>query len=97
MEPRLRLQRDATCSLEAFDEEYLLYLPRTEQVVELNETAALVWQLCDGARTVSEITTLVADAFPEERARVTADVETALQALLASGTVRVVEAAELAG
>lgn len=35
---------------------------------ELNETGALIWQLCDDQRTIEEITVLLADLYPESYA-----------------------------
>ena len=51
--------------LETLDNEQLLYDPEQTRVLACNETASLIWRLCDGQRTVDEIAALLADAFPE--------------------------------
>lgn len=40
-------------------DELLVYDPRTCKAHCLNETAAQIWRLCDGTKTVSEIATIV--------------------------------------
>ena len=42
--------------LEAIDNELLLYHPAETKILYCNETASLIWQLCDGQRTLQEIT-----------------------------------------
>jgi len=39
--------------LEELDEELLIFNPQNGRILELNATAALVWQLCGGSRTVA--------------------------------------------
>lgn len=73
---------------ELVDGEVLLYHPGTATAVYLNETAALVWRLCDGERTVGQIASLLAGAFPESASTVAKDVTTSLRALESRGIVR---------
>ncbi|MCK6546407.1 PqqD family protein [Myxococcota bacterium] len=56
-------------------------------VVYLNATAALVWSLCDGERTVAEIVALLGEAYPDAAARMASDVEVALRELDRGGCV----------
>jgi pyrroloquinoline quinone biosynthesis protein D len=51
--------------VEDMGDEVLIYVPGTDRTILLNETAALVWRLCDGRRTVGEISDLLAQAYPE--------------------------------
>ena len=67
--------------LEALDAEILLYHPAKTTTLYLNETASLVWRLCDGIRTTDEIEQLLQDAFPADEATIRRDVESALQEL----------------
>ncbi len=60
--------------LEELDGELLLFNPHDGRLLELNATAALVWQLCDGERSISEITRLLIEAFPEAERRIEDDV-----------------------
>ena len=50
--------------LEEMDGELLLHHPGSTKTLYLNETASLIWQLCDGQRTTEEIAALLQDAFP---------------------------------
>lgn len=45
------------------DDGALLYDPETDRVAILNPTAAAVWSLLDGARTVSEVVTALATEY----------------------------------
>ena len=68
--------------LEEFDGELVLYHSTSTQVVYLNETAALVWRLCDGSRSVETICTLLKEAYPETARQIKGDVTTALTELI---------------
>lgn len=65
---------------------YVVYLP--DRAVFLNRTAAIVWELCDGENTVSEITALIRELFqlPVEP---TAEVEVCIRSLLAERLIKV--------
>ena len=71
------------CRLEAIEGELLVFDPTRASVLYCNETAAVVWGLCDGSRTVAEIVRLLSDAFPEARGQVAADVREAVVQLVA--------------
>jgi hypothetical protein len=81
-------QRTPDCRLERLENEALLFCPATASTVFLNETAALVWDLCDGTRTVSEIVDLLRAAYPESADRLAADVEQALGRFADCGAMR---------
>jgi hypothetical protein len=50
------------CLLEDMDGELLLYYPPTAKTLHLNGPSAVVWQLCDGERSYSEIVDIVKQA-----------------------------------
>lgn len=75
-------------SLEEIDDELLLYHPAKTKAVYLNETAALVWQLCDSKRSVSEIVSLLEENYPESDS-IKNDVEATLQQLADNGAVEI--------
>lgn len=50
---------------EIVEGEILLYCPQYEQAVYLNSTAAVIWALCDGTRSVREIIRLIGESYPE--------------------------------
>lgn len=68
--------------LEQMDDETLLYHPSGNKIIQLNQPAALVWQLCDGQRTVEGITALLQSAYPESAAEISADVPEILRQFL---------------
>lgn len=78
-------------SLEEIDDELLLYHPAKTKAVYLNETAALVWQLCDGQRSVGEIVSLLEENYPESDT-IGTDVQQTLQQLADNGAVELGEA-----
>lgn len=51
--------------IEEMDGELLLYNPQSTSTVYMNQTAALVWQLCDGQRQVDEIVEILVESFPD--------------------------------
>lgn len=73
--------------LEALDDEVLLYSQDETQVLYCNPSASLIWQLCDGRRTVREIISLLDAAFPDAAGAVSGDVEAALDELARHGAI----------
>jgi hypothetical protein len=65
--------------LEEIDGELLLYHPTNTVIMYCNPSASVIWQLCDGERTVEEIAILLAAAFEQNLEAITTDVESALQ------------------
>lgn len=74
-------------TLEQLDDELLLYHPTKTTTVYMNQTASIVWQLCDGKRTVSEITQLLKDSFPESGDELTLDVTKTLDTFSQHGAI----------
>ena len=68
--------------LEKLDEEILLSHPATTKTIYLNETASLIWQLCDGRRTTGEIAALLQEAFLDADGTIAEEVDVTLQSLL---------------
>ena len=61
--------------LEKMDNELLLFNPKTTNILYLNETASLIWQLCDGQRSVTDMITLLIETFPEAGNSIKQDVD----------------------
>ncbi len=80
----------AAYRLEVIGDEVLLFHPTTTQIIYCNPSASLIWQLCDGQRTVDEIVALLAAAYPEAAESMAADVDAALQQLHEHGAVEFV-------
>ena len=68
--------------------EVALYDPRRDHVHILNSTAAVVWRLCDGSRTVEQLVEDVALLFNGELSMVDEDVKKLLEQLRQSRLVQ---------
>jgi hypothetical protein len=67
--------RNQDYRLENMDDELLLFNPQTNNILYLNETAALIWQLCDGQSDVDKMVSLLTETFPEAGTDIEQDVE----------------------
>lgn len=76
---------------EQLDDELLLYREETARVVALNPTASLIWELCDGRRSLGEIETLLRGAFPEAADRIPGELAAAVEHLLGEQVLEVSE------
>ncbi len=76
--------------LEVIDNELLLFHPAETKILYCNESASLIWQLCDGQRTPQEITALLAAAFPEETEAIVDDVQSTLRQFSQHGAIEFV-------
>jgi hypothetical protein len=74
--------------LETLDGEIILLHPTRSLIIYCNPTAALIWQLCDGVRSVDEITGLLCDAYPESQDDIRRDVPEASQILVERGALK---------
>ena len=68
--------------LEQMDDEIIVYHPTLTTSLYFNQTGALIWQLCDGQRTVAEIVALLSQTYPESEAQIEAEVTALLQSLI---------------
>lgn len=73
--------------LEQLDDEMLLFHPSTAQVYYLNQTASLVWGLCDGKRSFGEILRLLENLYPESSAQIELDVRATLELFIRNGVI----------
>ena len=85
-----RPKRKENFKLEEVGGEILLYHPETTKILYCNETATLIWQLCDGSRTGDEITDTLREAFPEGGDAVAVDVKETLEKFLDHGALDLV-------
>jgi hypothetical protein len=74
-------------TVEWMDNECLIYRSPAKTAIYLNETATVIWKLCDGRRTAKEIVDLLADAFPEAASDIRADVKETIDELVNSGVL----------
>lgn len=73
--------------LEAMDGELLLYHLGETKILHLNNTASLIWYLCDGKQTITQITSLLVEAYPEAADTMMLSVENTLQDFLMEGCI----------
>jgi hypothetical protein len=67
---------------EILDKEMILYFPGGGQFLYLNQTAALVWERCDGLTSTGDIIRSIQTVFPELAEEIRDDVEETLQTFL---------------
>ena len=82
--------RNPEYRLEKMDNELLLFNPQNLLVLYLNESASIVWQLCDGQRTNQQIAELIADAYPEATASILEDVQETIKLFTDKGAVTLI-------
>ncbi len=85
-----RPRRKPDYRIEQMDGELLLFHPASSQVMYCNETAGMIWALCDGERTAAEIAELLAGAYPESAAEITRDLNETLARFVAQGAIEYV-------
>lgn len=73
--------------IEEIDGELLLYNAGSTETIYLNEPAAIVWYLCDGERSVGEITGLLTESYPDASEGIESDVRDILQSFEDHGCV----------
>jgi hypothetical protein len=73
--------------LQPLDDEMLLYHPEQTKAIYMNASATVIWGLCDGEATVTEITRLLQEAFPEAAERMPDDVRATLQVFAQHGAI----------
>jgi hypothetical protein len=76
--------------LEKMDNELLLFNPQDLVVLYLNESASVVWQLCDGQRTISQIAELIAEAYPDAEKSILDDVQETILLFRDKGAVTLI-------
>jgi len=77
-----RPRRKEDFRLEEVAGELLLYHPGSTKILYCNKTASLLWQLCDGTRSIEEIKVTLREAFPEAADSISDDVEETLKKFL---------------
>ena len=76
--------------LEKMGNELLLFSPQNLVVLYLNESASVIWQLCDGQHTIPQIAALISEAYPEAAATILGDVEETVKLFKDKGAVTLV-------
>lgn len=87
IEPSFRPNPRPEIRIETVDDELVLYDPGTGRAAYLNDSAAVVWKLCDGQRSVSEITALIAREMDGSGRPIGGDVEETIGQFVEAGLV----------
>jgi len=72
---------------QTLDGEIVLLHPINSTILHINQTGALVWQLCNGLRSVAEIVIILSEAYPEAREQIERDVPKVIYELAAQGAL----------
>ena len=78
LNPTAKPRRVAAAQPYALSDEMVLYSPRDEAAYVFNASARAMWELCDGTRTVSQISRELAEVASSNVADVQEDVVAAL-------------------
>jgi len=73
--------------VEEMEGENLLYRLGGHKAIHLNDTATVIWKLCDGSRTVEDIIGLLTKEYPGSETAVAADVREAIGLLVSEGAL----------
>ena len=73
--------------LEMIDGELLLYHLDETQILYCNQTASVIWFLCDGRQTVGQMIDILSEAYPDAAGTMASDVEQTIQQFLAAGCI----------
>jgi len=85
----IRLQEDYR--LERFGDEITIYHPTLATSIYLNDSGALVWELCDGRRSVAEIIATLVELYPESRAQIPDETVMVIEQLVEHGIAVLIE------
>ena len=77
--------------LEEIDGELLLYSPESTRSIYMNSTASIIWRLCDGKQTVSDIVELLIEAFPDAGDSIEQDVIDSLELFQSNNAIDLLE------
>lgn len=70
------------------DGEFMIYHSSEGRAVYLNETASLVWKLCDGQRSLAAIEGLLGEAYPDAP-DLSEDIDAAVRELVEQGVLEI--------
>ena len=79
--PGFELQKTACC--------FFLKEEDSKNLVKLNDSSALIWQVCTGEWSVGEIIDVLKESYPDAAETMEKDVYTALDSLVKEGVVHI--------
>jgi hypothetical protein len=69
--------------------EVLVYLAGGDKTLYLNDTAAIVWRLCNGEQTGNDMIAMLVEAYPEAAQAIPTEVADTLQSFIDKGLIQV--------
>jgi coenzyme PQQ biosynthesis protein PqqD len=87
MKPDVPLKHSFGYFVEEMDGECLLYRLGAHKAIHLNETASLIWKLCDGTRSMQDIVAFLGQEYPDSRDDLSTDVREAVEMLIREGAL----------
>ena len=87
LNPNSKPQQNPDYRLELLDGELLLYHLNDTRILYCNQTASLIWRLCNGDHTITQITTLLSEAYPESKETLPDEVAATLREFLTHGAI----------
>jgi hypothetical protein len=85
--PELIPQPVAGLQMEILDGEIVILHPARNLVIYSDQLGALIWQLCNGQRSVAEIIEILSATYPEASAEIADDVLETLHTLATHGAL----------
>ena len=85
----LKLSQSKDYFVEEVEGEWLLFKPESQKAIYLDETASLIWQMCDESRNAKELANEIASHYPDSEETVKNDVMSALESLYAHGAINI--------
>lgn len=73
--------------VELLDDDIILFHPAGETIFSGNKTGALIWELCDGQRTLADISQLLSAAYPDAADRIERDVYQTVSTFIRHGAM----------
>ncbi|MEM7193437.1 MAG: PqqD family protein [Pseudomonadota bacterium] len=67
--------------------EYQLVRQSDDHGIFINEQTIIIWQLCDGKRSIAEIIEVLCESYPNAKESIPADVEATIARLLEHQTI----------
>jgi len=88
MENNLKLSQSEDYFVEVIEGEWLLFKPDSQKAIYLDETASVIWQMCDGSRDAEQLAKEIASHYPDSEEDVITDIFTTLDVLDEHGALK---------